>query len=318
MKKLSLLLLALVIAIGVQGAQVVKGARPFNQIANPAVPADPTADSWYDCGDESGFSKFYFTLPTEDVDGNIIDSEYLSYSIFIDNGNGAELFTFPAEDYTFDLTDEDITEVPYDLYSNAVDFHNYYVYMYRTNEGNNPLFTKNIGIQVYYTVDGVRSASNIAWLYEIPVEEVLVHGVVVDPQGNKLEGVKVAFTPVVEEEQGEGAPRRAEAVPVSTITDAEGKFEATLAANSEYSLTLSLDDATKTLSIETAEEDIDLEEIVFEVVVTGINDMTANKQVASTTYFDMAGRQVSQPMGGVFVKSVRYTDGTVITMKVVK
>ena len=285
---------------------------------NPAVPADPTADDWYDCGDESGFSKFYFTLPDKDTDGNLLDPYYLSYSVFIDNGNGAELFTFPAADYTFDLTDEDITEVPYSLYSDAVDFKNYFVYMYRTNaEGYEPLFTENIGIQAYYTVDGVRSASNIAWLYEIPVEEVLVHGVVVDPQGNKLEGVTVAFTPVVEE-PGEGAPRRAEAVPVSTITDADGKFEATLAANSEYTLTLSLDDATKTLSIETEEEDIDLEEIVFEVVVTGINDLTANKQVASTTYFDMAGRQVSNPTDGVFVKSVRYTDGTVVTVKVIK
>ena len=133
----------------------------------PAVPANPTADEWYDCGDESGFSRFYFTLPTTDVNGNAIEREYLSYSIFIDNGNGAELFTFPAEDYTFDLT-EDITEVQNWLYSNAVDFKDYFVYMYRTNEeGYEPLFTENIGIQVYYTVDGVKNASEIAWLYEV-------------------------------------------------------------------------------------------------------------------------------------------------------
>ena len=137
----------------------------------PAVPANPTADQWYDCGDESGFSRFYFTLPHSDVNGRPIDPEYLSYSIFVDNGNGAELFTFPAEDYTFDLS-YDITEVPYWLYSDAVDFHNYYVYMYRTNEeGYEPLFTENIGIQVYYTVDGVRNASEIVWLYEAPEPE---------------------------------------------------------------------------------------------------------------------------------------------------
>ena len=142
---------------------------PFGVILNlvPAVPADPTADEWYDCGDESGFSRFYFTLPTTDVDGNPIDREYLSYSIFVDNGNGAEMFTFPAEDYTFDLA-SDITEVPFSLYSSAVDFNNYYCYFYRTNEeGFEPLFTENIGIQVYYTINGVRNASNIAWLYDI-------------------------------------------------------------------------------------------------------------------------------------------------------
>ncbi len=143
------------------------------QIVNlqPAVPANPTADQWYDCGDESGFSCFYFTLPTTDVNGNAIEPEYLSYSIFVNNGNGPELFTFPAEDYTYDLT-EDITEVPYWLYTDAVDFKNYYVYMYRTNEeGYEPLFTENIGIQVYYTVDGVKNASEIVWLYEAPEPE---------------------------------------------------------------------------------------------------------------------------------------------------
>ena len=145
-------------------------AEPFGYIVNlvPAVPANPTADEWYDCGDETGFSKFYFTLPDEDINGNPLDPEYVSYSIFVDNGNGPELFTFSGDVYTFDLdADEEITEVLYSLYSNAVDFHDYYVYMYRTNaEGYVPLFTQNIGIQVYYTVDGVKNASDIVWLYD--------------------------------------------------------------------------------------------------------------------------------------------------------
>ncbi|MBR6432148.1 MAG: hypothetical protein IKS64_04780, partial [Muribaculaceae bacterium] len=153
---------------------------PFGYIVDvvPAVPADPIVsenidEAWYDCGDESGFSKFYFTLPTTDVDGNMIDPEYLSYSIFTDDD---QLFTFPAEDYTYDLT-EDITEVPYWLYSSAVDFHNNYIYLYRTNaEGFEPLFEHRIGIQVYYTVETpdeptkatIRNASNIVYC-ELPV-----------------------------------------------------------------------------------------------------------------------------------------------------
>jgi hypothetical protein len=147
--------------------------EPMGYIVNlvPAVPADPTADEWYDCGDESGFSYFYFTLPTTDVDGNMIDPEYLSYSIYIDYNE--EPFTFPAADYTYDLT-EDITEVPYSLYSSAVDFRDYFVYMYRTNaEGYEPLFTQNIGIQAIYTVNGERNASNIVWLY--PGEDTKVN-----------------------------------------------------------------------------------------------------------------------------------------------
>ena len=137
----------------------------------PAVPANPTADDWYDCGDESGFSKFYFTLPTEDVNGNPLDAEYISYSIFTDND---QLFTFSGEDYSFDLAaDEEITEVPYSLYSSAVDFKNYFIYMYRTNaEGYEPLFNHRIGIQVYYTINGVKNASDIVYLEYFPDTKV--------------------------------------------------------------------------------------------------------------------------------------------------
>ena len=133
----------------------------------PAIPANPTADEWYDAGDEFGYSHFAFTLPRTDVDGAMISPEHLSYSLFIDNGNGPEQFIFTATDYRLDLT-EDIIEVPYSLYSSAIDFHSSYVYMYHSNmPGFVPLFTRNIGIQVYYTVDGEKNASDIAWLYDI-------------------------------------------------------------------------------------------------------------------------------------------------------
>ena len=136
--------------------------------ATPAIPAAPTVDEWYDCGDQSGFSRLYFTLPTKDTDGGLLDPELLSYSVFVDNGNGPEIYTFSGMDYSFDLaSDESLTEIPYSLYHSAVDFHNNYVYMYRTNaDGYEPLFTRNIGLQVYYTVGGIRTASDIAWLID--------------------------------------------------------------------------------------------------------------------------------------------------------
>ena len=144
-------------------------ALPFASIiTNQAVtPANPTANEWYDCGDESGFSRFYFTLPTTSTLGDAIDPELLSFSIFTDNGNGPEIFTFSGVYYSFDLaSDQSITEVPFSVYNSAVDFHNYFVYMYRTNaDGYEPLFTKNIGIQVYYTVGEERTQSDIVWLY---------------------------------------------------------------------------------------------------------------------------------------------------------
>ena len=184
----------------------------------PAVPANPTADNWYDGGDESGLSRFYFTLPKTDVDGNMIDPEHVSYSVYVDNGNGPELFTFDAATYSYDLT-EDLTEIPYSIYGGGYDFRNGYVYFYRTNaEGFDPLFTQNIGIQAHYTVDGVKNSSDIVWLYDVE---------------------------------------------------------------------------------------------------SGVNEMNADKAVASVRYYNVAGQQIAQP-SGMTIKVTTYTDGTTSAVKVVK
>ena len=136
-------------------------------IEGPAVPANPTADDWYDCGDETGYSRFFYTLPETDVNGNFINPECLSYSIFLDDD---QIFTFDQQTYSYDIQGMgDISEVPYNVYAHGYDFHTGYVYFYRTNrEGYEPLFTWRIGIQVYYTVDGVSNASDIVYLEVFP------------------------------------------------------------------------------------------------------------------------------------------------------
>ena len=150
--------------------------------AVPAIPADPTLpeEPWYDCGNEGGYSTFDFKLPTTDVDGNMIDPECLSYSIFTDDD---QIFTFDPAVYTYDDLTEPITEVPYWLYASGVDFHKGYVYFYRTNaQGFEPMFTRRIGIQAIYTVDvpesegapakvPVVNKSNIVY-YELPTTAI--------------------------------------------------------------------------------------------------------------------------------------------------
>lgn len=125
----------------------------YGEVINlvPAVPADPILDedAWYDSKKADGFTCLDFTLPTTDVDGNSIDPEYLSYSIFLDDET--EPFVFEAATYDHDLT-EDITEVTYAIYNDGYDFSNNRVYFYFTNEGETPVFTKRIGIQAIYTV----------------------------------------------------------------------------------------------------------------------------------------------------------------------
>ena len=139
------------------------GALEYNTegtqiIIQPAVPANAEALEWYDCGDESGFSYLHVALPTTDEDGNPIDQEYLSYSIFTDND---EIFVFDANTYYYDIA-TDMTEIPYEIWNNGYDLNGNYIYFYRTNEGQNgeePFFKHKIGIRVYYTVDGVRNES---------------------------------------------------------------------------------------------------------------------------------------------------------------
>ena len=128
---------------------------------DPAVPANPTSVEWTDRGDESGYSRLNFTLPDYDIDGNPINPEWLSYSIFLDDD---QLFTFDAATYGYNLT-EDITEVTYEVYSTGYDFQPFCVYFYRTNaEGYEPFFNWRIGIQAHYTVDGVKYSSGIEYL----------------------------------------------------------------------------------------------------------------------------------------------------------
>lgn len=48
----------------------------------------------------------------------------------------------------------------------------------------------------------------------------------------------------------------------------------------------------------------------------GINANVADKKLNSVTYYDLSGREVSNPAGGVYVKKMAYADGTVNTSKV--
>ena len=141
---------------------------PFNLV--PVVPADPILpeDAWFDDGTEDGYSCLDFTIQPSDVDGNFIDLQYTSYSVFTDND---EPFTFEASTYSYDL-EEDMTDIPYAIYNSGYDFNSSRIYFYRTNMGDNPLFTQRIGLQVHYDVPVVgedsettivRNSSNIVY-----------------------------------------------------------------------------------------------------------------------------------------------------------
>ena len=132
--------------------------------AVPAIPANPEALDFFDSGSEDGYTRFDFNINLVDVDGNPLDADFLTYSIFTD---ADELFTFDVETYGAQNGFEtDMTEIPYGY--SGEDFYLRRVYFYRTNEGDNPMFTWRIGIQLNYTVDGVSNKSDIVYLNVYP------------------------------------------------------------------------------------------------------------------------------------------------------
>ena len=129
-----------------------------------AVPANPEVTNFFDCGDESGYTRLDFNVNLFDVDGNPLDADCLTYSIFTDND---ELFTFDYDTYGFNNGfDTDMTEIPYGY--SGYDFYLRRVYFYRTNMGDNPMFEWRIGMQLNYTVDGVTNKSDIVYLEVYP------------------------------------------------------------------------------------------------------------------------------------------------------
>ena len=126
----------------------------------PAVPANPEAVEFFDSGNEEGYTRFDFNINLMDVDGNPLNPDCLTYSIFTDED---QLFTFDYDTYGMNNGfDTDMTEIPYGF--NGYDFYLRRVYFYRTNTGDNPMFTWRIGIQLSYTVDGITNKSDIVYL----------------------------------------------------------------------------------------------------------------------------------------------------------
>ena len=154
-----------------------------------AVPANPEAVEFFDCGDESGYTRFDFNINLQDVDGNTLHSDKVTYSIYTDQD---QLFTFDAATYgEGNGFDQDMTEIPYGFSGN--DFYLHRVYFYRTNSGDNPLLTRRIGIQTHYTVDGVRNSSDIVYLEVIPsaIENVNTEKTVASERYYNLAGQEI-------------------------------------------------------------------------------------------------------------------------------
>ena len=331
------------------------GACEFNTegqllVLTPAVPANPTADSWYDNGDESGYSRFYFTLPTVDVDGNPLDNESISYSVYTDND---EIFVFDANTYYYDI-DEDMTEIPYSIYSGGYDFSNYVVYFYRTNEGDNPLFQDRIGIQAHYTVNGVKNSSDIIYLEVLPPVPAVPENPgdltwsdcgdesgysrfgftlpSVDIDGNPLDPKKISYSIFTDNDQiftfdaetySTDLYEDMTEIPYSIYSNGWDFYEGAVyfyrtneGQNGEEPFFKHQIGIQVYYTVDGVRNESDI--VYLEVYPdTKVNELNAGKTVANVRYFNVAGQEIAEP-SGMTIKVTTYTDGTTSTVKVVK
>ena len=271
---------------------------------DPAVPANPEIIEWRDMGNEAGWNRLEFNINPVDVDGNPLDIEQgqLTYSVFTDND---QIFTFDSYNYGYDFNYQDVTEVPYGQYS--YNFSPNSIFFYRTNaEGYDPFFLWRIGMQVYYTVDGVKNASDIVYLEVVPKPQETAAPTF---NGYTEDGIHAYFVKINETEP-------------STIYYRVQFPDGTWSEWAEYEDILSFTGNGKyrVEAYAVAPGKFPSTEIAYEFVVspfTGIEEMNADKAVAGVRYYNMAGQEMAQP-GGMTIKVITYTDGTTSAVKVVK
>lgn len=310
----------------------------------PAVPANPTGVAWYDMGRTDGNTYLNFVLPTTDVDGNILEQEFISYSIFTDDD---QIYTFDADSYG--SIDMDITEVPYSLWSNYWNFTPTQVSFYGTIHSDDPLFEDRIGIQVYYTVNGVKNASDIVYVNAAHPEPAVpanpeanywydyaeygdTYGYfsyslpTTDVDGNPLDMYYLSFSVFTDDDQiytfrasdySDDLTNDVTEIP-STIFGFSWNI-------SQYSCYLHYDESpffTHRVGLQayyTVNGVKNASDIVYLEVYpdTGVDELNAGKQIAGVRYFNLAGQEMAQP-NGMTIQVTTYTDGTTSATKVIK
>ena len=123
--------------------------------ASPVEPVFVMYDAeWFDY---TGTTSFVFLIPYEDTDGNFIDPNRITYSLFMDSN---EPYVFDPEEYpafskpVSEFGFYESTEYTINTQSEG---HQRHIVYFTTNSYD------KIGVQSYYTVDGKRNASPILW-----------------------------------------------------------------------------------------------------------------------------------------------------------
>ena len=177
---------------------VIQGTEPFMYFPAPqlmyfelveATPADPEIlmfdEDWFEW---FGTTTLVFLLPYEDTEGNFIDPELITFSLFMDSDTP---YVFEPQEYPQFLTPQQefgfFENNNYVLNSTSDGYQRHLVDL-TTNS-----FDK-IGVRSYYTVNNIRKESNIVWYDRNPsgVESLTNNQKITnveyyDIQGNKVD-----------------------------------------------------------------------------------------------------------------------------------
>lgn len=126
---------------------------PFEEVA--AKPATPDVWEYYPYDSEWGFGLFSAIIPTTDTEGQIINSEKLSYVIYLGDEN--HLLTLSPSKYCY--LDHEMTELPYHFTDNfdiSLTEMGHTVYLF--SDGYD-----RVGVQSIYRGAGEERRSDIGW-----------------------------------------------------------------------------------------------------------------------------------------------------------
>ncbi|MGI6222992.1 MAG: hypothetical protein ACOYJG_05245 [Prevotella sp.] len=127
-------------------------------IGEAATPKSPTIVRYEEY--DAGQMQFVFNMPREDVDGKFIDTNFLYYSVYINDDESKPLAFVPlSEGGYYEKIDSTMTEFP-DNFTDNFDFFAYddyhIVYIYEPN-------VKNIGVKAIYKGGNEVHSSAVTW-----------------------------------------------------------------------------------------------------------------------------------------------------------
>jgi len=138
---------------------IYAGVNISRMTPKAATPTVPTIEHYQQYLPEEGYAALMLTIPTSDVDGNVIAPSCLGYRLFTEKNGQVDIYTFTKDKY-IDLPDEEMTVIPYDLFTG----YNFYTGGSMVYINDNLEMNDRLGVQSVYTVGKDERVSEIAWV----------------------------------------------------------------------------------------------------------------------------------------------------------